>query len=222
MDLLDRIRAKPGNGRNYMKTWVLALAAGLAVAIAPASAAVIDFEGGVTDGSTPQSFDGFDFTFIADGWITSADSGCCTKFLNTNGTAVLGFGGDRNGDTGRVIMTASDSSLFSVFSFDAATWDLGGDETLTVEGTFADDSTISAMVTLSDLFMTKFLIGFENLKSLAFIQGTTGDFFTTSGVVIDNINLDPSEIPIPGAFILMGFGLASLASRLRRKKVNLA
>jgi len=131
---------------------------------------------------------------------------------NTVSNADGGFVGVNFGDT--IVLTADDSSLFNVSSIDLAPW--SSTTSVYFEGVTGSGSTVQQVVSVSGLFGTFILSGFNNLISFSFDDnGASGSFY------VDNIVLSPSAVPLPAAVWLFGPALLGLMG-FRRKAVDTA
>ena len=181
-------------------------------------ALVIDFEGHVptNDGAVVQYQDGFSFSFSAAGWgiFEEAFVGGGSPYTS-NGTARLVAAGSTVGPA-TVTMTATDSSLFSIYGLDAATMFPGFSGAVDIVGTLADASTVSQTLYLDDAFTsTKLESVFTSLMSVSFSETVSGSFRTTPGFALDNIEVSEVGIPEPATLALMGIGLAGIGCARR-------
>ena len=185
-------------------------------------ALVIDFEGHVPmdDGAVVQYQDGFTFTFSAAGWGIFEDAfvGGGSPYTSS-GTARLVAAGSSVGPA-TVTMTATDSSLFSVYGLDAATMFPDFTGAVDIVGTLADASTVSQTLSVTDAF-TSFNLDsvFTSLVSVSFSETVSGAYRTTPGFALDNIEVSEVSIPEPATLALLGIGLAGIACARRTRAV---
>lgn len=193
-----------------IKTLAVAMLATLGLA-APASATVT-FTGLATPGSCSfagaYTSDGFDFVSAQSHFHV-----CGAGIAQTdNGTETL------LSDTQTFTMTKVGGGLFDLFSFDAAEWySYGMSPTISVVGTYANNTTTSATFTLDDLvanggFQTFTLANsFRNLASVSFSETVL------NMAQYDNFVTDaPAGVPEPAALALLGLGVAGIATRRRK------
>jgi hypothetical protein len=186
-------------------------------------ALVIDFEGHVPmdDGAQVQYQDGFTFTFSAAGWGIFEDAfvGGGSPYTS-NGSARLLAAGSGTGPA-TVTMTASDSSLFSIFALDAATMFPGFSGSMDIVGMLADASTVSQTLAVTDAFASYSLDPvFSNLVSLSFSETVSGAYRTTPGFALDNLIVsEASSIPEPSTLALLGLGLLGVGFSSVKKPV---
>lgn len=185
-------------------------------------ALVIDFEGHVPmdDGAQVQDQDGFTFSFSAAGWGIFEDAfvGGGSPYTS-NGTARLLAAGSSVG-AASVMMTATDSALFSVSGLDAATMFPGFSGAIDIVGTLDDASTVSQTLAVTDAFASFSLDPvFTSLVSLSFSETATGAYRTTPGFALDNIMVSEASIPEPSTLALLGIGLAGIGCARRTKAV---
>lgn len=186
-------------------------------------ATLIDFDTATPGPADPLLDSGFTFDFSAGAFGTFADG--VFPGLSTNGTTYIGAqGGDTaTGNAASINMFATDNSLFSLVSFDAASLFASLNGSISVVGVLADNSTVSQVFNLSGAFASFNLSDmFIDLQSVAFTEvrpvNDLGGFGATSGLALDNINTGTAEVPEPASFLLLLLGLAGVS--VFRKKHN--
>lgn len=133
----------------------------------------------------------------------------------------------RAGDT--TTITKTGGGTFSLTGIDFAPWGvvlLGFPATfdITITGLLADLSTVTQTVTVqnlnnpgSPLLQSFTLSGFANVTQISLLQGTyvEGRAFQYNNLIVD---APPAAVPEPASLLLLGSGLAAIATRFRRSR----
>ncbi len=188
---------------------------------APVSAAVITFEGHGDDDAAMQVWDGFTFTFNADGWgiFTDGFVGGLSPWTQ-NGTTRLVASGDFAGSTAYVDIARTDATWFNLNGFDAATMFPGYKGRIEVIGTYGVGGSVSTFFDLTDGFSAFALPGtFVNLSSVRVQDTFAGVYGDNPGSFsLDNIDYDAVAVPGPATLLIFGMGLA-VVGRFRRRQI---
>lgn len=203
-----------------MAVMVFALVCGMAQA-----AAVVNFEdiavpSGTFTAGGDRTSGGFFFDLLADLSYLANDYG-----LAANGTTYLVFS-DYLG-TNPLTMSQVTGGTFSLFSVDFGEPDMPNVDARTVDvtGNLLGGGTVNKTVTMDWIFdgtdpLVDFqteLFGWNNLTSVVFKGYGSDNGYNF--LAIDNLELQPAQvIPEPATLTLVGFGLAALGLRIRRKR----
>lgn len=193
-----------------------------------ANAYTIDFEGiapyaGISNENNTSHIFGNLFVFSFHGHYVDS------VYADNNAPYVANSGSDFyiNDSNNGFDIERVDNGLFSLNSFQTDEWyyTYQRNSTVTVTGTYSDNSTIVQQFTTDNLFSgnsgvsfeTFYLgSGFSNLKSVNFLATYSQN---TSWMVFDNVVVDATTaIPEPSTMLLLGTGLLGILGARRRMK----